>query len=519
MTGGPMAVDRPGAGALKAIAERYGFELPGGDPATVAAMVGELLSSYDRVAELYAASAPVPPERSWRWPVEEENELGAWYALTSIAGAASGPLAGRTVAIKDNISVAGVPMMNGSETVRGFVPRRDATVVSRVLAAGGTITGKAVCEDLCFSGGSHTSRTGPVRNPWDLSRSAGGSSSGSAALVAAGAADLAIGGDQAGSVRIPSSFCGVVGLKPTHGLVPYTGAFPIENTIDHLGPIARTVTDAAVLLSVLAGPDGMDSRQPSGVGEGSPPADYLAGLDDGVAGLRVGVLSEGFEIPGLSMPGVDAAVRSAVAVLASAGADVAPVSIPWHRDGLAVWTVIGTDGVVTQMIDGNGYGMNTPGCYDPELIAHYGRGRRARAAELPVTVKITALAGRHMIETHHGAYYAMARNLAFELRAAYDAALTGFDVLVLPTLPIVASVLPEPAAGLAESVTRSTEMIVNTAPFDVSGHPAISVPAGLVAGLPAGLMIVGRRFEDAMCLRVARACEQAAGGFPAAPGL
>ena len=142
---------------------------------------------------------------------------------TDIRETDGGPLAGRTVAIKDNIMVAGVPMMNGSETVEGFVPSRDATVVTRLLAAGATITGKAVCEDLCFSGGSHTSRTGPVRNPWDLTRSAGGSSSGSAALVAAGAVDVAIGGDQGGSVRIPSAYSGTVGHKPTHGLVPYTG--------------------------------------------------------------------------------------------------------------------------------------------------------------------------------------------------------------------------------------------------------------------------------------------------------
>ncbi len=518
-----MAIDMPDAERLKAIAGRYGFELPDGDAAGFAALAGLLLAAYDRVGDLYAEWLPDPPDRAWRWPAEAENELGAWYALTDIAGGLAGsgpgPLAGRTIAIKDNISVAGVPMMNGSETVRGFVPRRDATVVTRVLAAGATITGKAVCEDLCFSGGSHTSRTGPVRNPRDRERSAGGSSSGSAALVAAGLVDLAIGGDQAGSVRIPSSFCGVVGLKPTHGLVPYTGAFPIENTIDHLGPITRTVADAAVLLSVLAGPDGLDSRQQAGAG----PADYLAGLDDGVAGLRVGVLSEGFGIPGLSQPGVDAAVRLAIGVLEAEGAQASPVSIPWHRDGLAVWTVIGTDGVVTQMIDGNAYGMNTPGRYDPELIAHYARGRRSRAADLPVTVKVAALAGRFMIDEHHGAYYAMARNLAFDLAAAYDAALAEHDVLVLPTLPIVASVIPADDAGPAESVARSTEMIVNTAPFDVSGHPAISVLAGLVrvpggpgSGLPAGLMIVGRRLGDAMCLRVARAYERAVGGFPAA---
>ncbi len=499
---------------LRRIAQRYGFHLSEQDLASFRGLASTLLASYDEVERLHEASLPEPPARPHRRPPAAENELGAWYVTTGIQASDDGPLAGRRVAVKDNIAVAGVPMMNGSATVAGYVPRRDATVVTRLLAAGAVITGKAVCEDLCFSGGSHTSRTGPVRNPWDRSRTAGGSSSGSAALVASGAADLALGGDQGGSIRIPSSFCGTVGHKPTHGLVPYTGAFPIENTLDPLGPITRTVRDAALMLGVLAGPDGLDPRQRAGV----PAQDYLAGLDDGVAGLRIGVLAEGFGHPGLSQPAVEETVRAAIARLAEAGADVREVSVPWHRDAMHVWTVIGTDGVVGQMVDGNAFGMNWPGRYDPELMAHYARGRREHADEIPETVKAAIFAGRYAIDRYGGRYYAMARNLALDLTAAYDAALAGVDVLVLPTLPIVASVIPPPGASREESIARSTEMIVNTAPFDVSGHPATSVPAGLADGLPAGLMIVGRHFGDATCLRVARAWEAAAGGFPAPPG-
>ncbi|MBO0771105.1 MAG: amidase, partial [Actinobacteria bacterium] len=177
-----------------------------------------------------------------------------------------------------------------------------------------------------------------------------------------------------------------------------------------------------------------------------------------------------------------------------------------------------TDGVVTQMIDGNGFGMNWPGRYDPELMAHYARGRREHAAELPETVKVAAFAGRYAIDRYHGTYYAMARNLALAATAAYDEALTRADVLVMPTLPIVASKIPSPGVPREESIARSTEMIVNTAPFDVTGHPATSVPAGLAGGLPAGLMIVGPRAGDATCLRVAQAFETAVGGFPAPPG-
>ncbi len=246
-----MPLDPPDRAALRTVSERYGLGLSDTDIESFGPFVHGLLSSWNVVEELYGESAPVAPERAWRRPDDADNPYGAWSVTTEITGG-QGPLSGRTVAIKDNTAVAGVPMMNGSPYLEGYVPRRDATVVSRLLAAGATIAGKAVCEDLCFSGGSHTSHPAPVRNPWDERRSAGGSSSGSAALVAGGVVDLATGGDQGGSVRIPSAYSGTVGHKPTHGLVPYTGAFPIEQTIDHLGPMTRTVADAARMLSVLA---------------------------------------------------------------------------------------------------------------------------------------------------------------------------------------------------------------------------------------------------------------------------
>jgi hypothetical protein len=279
-----VAVEPPDSARLTAIADGYGLGLSRADVESFQPMVAGLLGSWDAVEQLYARTAPKAPDRAWSWP--GDNPLGAWYACTEVREATDGPLAGRTVAIKDNTMVAGVPMMNGSRTVEGFVPSRDATIVSRLLAAGATIAGKAVCEDLCFSGGSHTSRSGPVHNPWDTTRSAGGSS-GSAALVASGAVDLATGGDQGGSIRIPSAYNGIVGHKPTHGLVPYTGAFPIEQTIDHIGPMTRTVPDAALVLNVIAGRDGLDPRQPNDL----LVEDYLAALGrsgDGNGATRPG---------------------------------------------------------------------------------------------------------------------------------------------------------------------------------------------------------------------------------------
>ncbi|WP_431909764.1 amidase [Amycolatopsis thermoflava] len=504
-----MPVVPPSPEELAELAARHGFRLGEADRKSFAGLVEANLAAHEAVERLYTRSAPSAPRRDYEWPAD--NPLGAWYVRTRIPPTGEGPLSGREVVIKDNIAVAGVPMMNGSRAVEGFVPRRDATVVSRVLAAGGTIVGKAVCEDLCYSGSSFTSASGPVRNPWDPTRHAGGSSSGNAALLAAGEADFAIGGDQGGSVRIPAAFCGVVGHKPTHGLVPYTGAFPIETTIDHLGPMTRTVRDAALLLSVLAGDDGFDPRQ----FRTPEPPDYLAAVEQDIRGVRVGVLAEGFGLP-MSEPGVDDAVRAAADRLAAAGAVVSEVSVPWHREGLDVWTVIGTDGTARQMIDGNGYGMNVPGRYDPELMVHFARGRRVHADDMSDTLKTMILTGAYAAERYDMRHYAMARELAWELRAGYDAALAEVDVLVLPTVPYVAKPLPGPDATREERMVNALGMVGNTAPFDASGHPAISVPAAPVDGLPTGLMIAGRRFDDATVLRVAAAYEREVGGFPVA---
>ncbi|MFJ2757383.1 amidase [Nocardioides sp. NPDC087217] len=504
-----MPIDQPDAQGFEALATANRLAIDPTDLSTYLGAATGLLQSWNVVEELYTEIAPVIPERTCSRPSEEENPLGAWYVTTEITGAPDGPLAGRRVAIKDNTAVAGIPMMNGSRTVEGYVPATDSTVAARLLAAGATIAGKAVCEDLCFSGGSHTSKTGPVRNPWDTTRSAGGSSSGSGALVASGEVDLAIGGDQGGSIRIPSAFCGTVGHKPTFGLVPYTGAFPIEQSIDHLGPIARTVADAALALNVLAGPDGLDPRQPDTVA----PVDYVAALQEPAAGLRIGVIAEGFGLAN-SEPEVDATVRDAIATLEGAGLVAEEVSIPWHRHGAAIWDVISVEGATFQMVEGNGYGMNWKGYYDPDLIAHYGRQWRDDPNAFSETVKLVMLAGKHALGTAYGRHYAMARALEASLREAYDEALATYDVLVLPTVPIRASVIPGPDAPVEEVLGRALEMVANTCPFDVTGHPACSVPAGLSDGLPVGLMIVGKLFDDATVLRVAQALETAVGGFP-----
>lgn len=498
-----MAITRPSAGQIQQIAKSLGIQLDNAKAESYRQLLQPNFDAYDAVDAMPDfVPAPKYPRGASHRPTGDENRYGAWYVKSTIKGAATGKLAGKTVAIKDNVCVAGVPMMNGSPTMEGFVPTLDATIVTRLLDAGATIEGKAVCELFCFSGGSHTSATGPVHNPMRMGYSAGGSSSGSAALVAAGDVDLAIGGDQGGSIRMPASYCGIYGMKPTHGLVPYTGVMPIEVTLDHTGPMTANVSDNALMLEVLAGPDGLDPRQHAG----HPSQPYTEQMKGGVKGMRIGVVTEGFGWP-QSMPEVNAKVREAAARLAKLGAVVSEVSVPMHTAGPAIWLPIAAEGATQQMMKDNGYGFNYKGLYDTALIDFH-NGWRERADELSDTLKITMVLGEYFIQNHCGHYYGKAQNLARQLKDAYDAALADFDLLLMPTLPLTATPLPKADAPVEEVVGRAFEMLPNTCPMDVSGHPAMSIPCGLVDGLPVGLMLMGKFYDEGTIYRAALAFEQ-----------
>ena len=499
-----MPIQAPKPEQILNIADDFGMELTMADAESFAGLMTGIKASYDRLDELVEPTLPVKYPRTPGYrPGAEENQYNAWYWKTDIRGASKGPLKGKRVAIKDNTCVAGVPMMNGSRVLEGYVPEVDATVVTRILDAGGIILGKSTSEDLCFSGGSHTSKPGPVRNPHDPSRSAGGSSSGSGALLAAGEVDLALGGDQGGSIRMPASWCGVYGLKPTHGLVPYTGVFPIELTIDHCGPMANSTADCALLLSVIAGRDGLDPRQIE-----TRTQDYVAELKRKTDGLKIAVLKEGFGRPE-SEAVVDKKVRKATQVFRKLGAKLSDVSIPMHLDGYHIWTAIIIEGSTELMIKGNGFGTNWDGHYVTSLLDAYARGWRSRPDDMAETVKMVLFFGEYARRYYHGRYYAKAQNLRRTLRAAYDEVLEQNDVIVLPTMAFRATEIPAPDCSREDYVGRALDMVGNTCPFDVSGHPAMTVPCGMADGLPIGLMIVGRRYDDATVLRVAQAFENA----------
>ena len=460
------------------------------------------MQAYDRVEALpdYLPEVRYPRTPGTR-PSPSENPLGAWYVKSEVKGAPYGPLTGKRIVLKDNVCLAGVPMMNGASTLEGYVPDVDATVVTRILDAGGTIVGKAHCEYFCLSGGSHTSAAGPVHNPYKIGYSAGGSSSGCAALVGAGEVEMAIGGDQGGSIRMPGSYSGCYGMKGTHGLVPYTGVMPIEATIDHTGPMTTTVADNALLLEVIAGPDGLDPRQYNVRVD-----KYTAALGRGVAGLRIGVLTEGFRHPS-SEPDVDQKVRQAADRFRALGAIVEEVSIPMHLDGPAIWTPIALEGLQAQMMRGNGMGFNWEGLYTTSLLDAHANWR-ARANQLSRTLKISMLAGEYFIRTYRGHYYAKAQNLSRLLKKTYNDAFARHDLLLMPTTPMKATPIPAQDAPLSLYCQRAFEMLPNTCPFDVSGHPAMNVPCGMSGGLPVGMQLVAAHYNESTIYRAAHAFEQ-----------
>lgn len=496
-------VRKPSEDEFAEIARDLGFSMTQQDIESFTGIAAGVIASYNRLDEMVPPKLPVNhPRLPGHQPAPEDNPLAAWAWQCEVKGAASGPLAGKKIALKDNIALAGVPMANGTNVLEGYVPDIDATIVTRMLDAGATITGKSANTYLCFDGASHTTATGMVENPRKAGYSAGGSSAGSGALVANGEVDMAIGGDQGGSIRIPACWCGIYGLKPTHGLVPYTGIFPIEQTIDHTGPMARTVSDIATLLGVIAGEDGYDPRQRK-----VQTHDYAKSLTGNLKGLRIGVVQEGFGHAN-SEEIVDATVRAAIGKLEAKGAKVEEVSMPMHSAGPVIWGGIANEGAATQMMHGNAYGYNWQGYYDTSLIDIWGNAWRARPDDLSETVKLVMLVGAYMTRKYNGRYYGKAQNMRYRLVEAYDAALAKYDVLMMPTLPIRATPLPEADCSREDNITIALNMLANTCTTNVTGHPAISVPCGEADGLPIGMMIVGRKFDEPTVLRAAHACEE-----------
>ncbi len=413
------------------------------------------------------------------------------------------PLAGVPVAIKDVMVTRGVRSTAGSQLLAHFIPPYDCTAVARLEAAGAVLLGKTNCDEFAMGSSNENSAFGPVRNPHDLERVPGGSSGGSAAAVAAGTALAALGPDTGASIRQPAALCGVVGLMPTYGRVSRYGLIAFASSLDHIGPLTRTVRDAALLLGTMAGRDPLDSTSAD-----LPVPDYLAGIEEPVRGLKVGVPKEYFG-EGLDTE-VRAAVEAAIQKMAAAGCEVAPISLPHSEYAIPTYYVIATAEASSNLAryDGVRYAYRVRDARS--LSDMY---RRTRDRGFGAEVKRRIMLGTYALSAgYYDAYYGKAQRVRTLITQDFDQAFAQVDAIVTPTTPT-------PAFRLGEKVDDPVAMYladIYTVTADLAGVPGISIPCGRSkSGLPIGLQLFTRPFREDTLLRLARNCELLLGG-PAA---
>ena len=425
------------------------------------------------------------------------------------SGRGAGPCLGLPVAVKDNICVSSMPTTCASRMLEGYVPPYDATAASRLLGAGAIIVGKTNMDEFAMGMTTEYSAFGPSRNPWDEEMVPGGSSGGSAVAVSACECMAALGSDTGGSVRNPASFCGIVGHKPTYGLVSRYGLVSYSNSIEQIGPMGRTVEDAAFILGIIAGRDPRDDTT-IGAGPGGDPGAYAAGLGEGIEGVRIGIVSE-MVGGGAAEPGVERAVRRAASAAERAGASCEDVSLGMAEFAVAAYYTITSAEAGSNLAryDGIRYGGGAE-APDPDAYEFNAYVERARRLLGPEVKRRMILGGFVPSAGHAGRYYLKAAAVRERLTRQVDEALSRVDVLLAPTVPVAPFRLGE----MIDDPVRMFAVDYATVLANLAGKPAASVPfgrAGSGAGMPVGAQVVGGSMRDALVLRVAAALEAAAG--------
>jgi aspartyl-tRNA(Asn)/glutamyl-tRNA(Gln) amidotransferase subunit A len=424
-------------------------------------------------------------------------------ADNSIARGEAGPLAGVPIALKDIISTASIPTTCGSRILENYVPQYDATVTTRLRAAGMVLVGKTNMDEFAMGSSTENSAFGPVHNPWDLDRVPGGSSGGSAAAVAARQVPVALGTDTGGSIRQPAAFTGTTGLKPTYGRVSRFGLVAFASSLDQIGPITRTARDAALLLGVIAGRDPLDSTSlPAAV------PNYLESLSGDVSGLRLGVPREYFQ-EGMS-PGVERVVREAIARLEALGATVEETTLPHTHYALSTYYIVSPAEAMANLAryDGVRYGLSERGDDIWQMFAN------TRELGLGTEVKRRILLGTYALSAgYYDAYYRKAQQVRTLVRRDFDEAFARFDALVAPTTPTTAFRIGERSGDPLEMYLSD----VYTVPANIAGVCGVSIPAGFDGALPVGLQILGKPLDEARILRIADAFQQVTNFHTEAP--
>lgn len=428
-----------------------------------------------------------------------DKKIGAFVHLSEVLETVENseqlPLKGTPIAIKDNICTKGELTTCCSKILTGFKPPYDATVISRLKASGATIGGKTNMDEFAFGSSTETSYYGPTRNPWDLTRIPGGSSGGSAAAVAADEAIAALGSDTGGSIRQPAALCGVVGFKPTYGRVSRYGLIAFASSLDQIGPICKDVKDTAMLMNVICGYDEMDATS---VNLKAP--DFTCALVEDVSKIKVGIPKEYF-IEGLDEE-VKSAVLNAVAVLKELGAETVEISLPHTKCAVSVYYIVATSEASSNLarFDGVKYGYRVGGS---DLADMY---NKTRADGFGDEAKRRIILGTYCLSSgYYEAYYLKAQKVRALIKKDFEEAFRICDCIVTPTTPM-------PAFKIGEKIDNPLQMYlcdIFTIPANLSGIPAISIPCGFSReGLPIGLQIMGRHFDEELLLRVAYTFEQ-----------
>ncbi|MCH8206966.1 MAG: Asp-tRNA(Asn)/Glu-tRNA(Gln) amidotransferase subunit GatA [Chloroflexi bacterium] len=418
----------------------------------------------------------------------------ARLADVRIAAGDVGPLTGIPVQVKDNICTRGIKTTCSSRMLEGFVPPYDATVATRLCEDGAVLVGKGNLDEFAMGSSTENSAFFTTRNPWDVERVPGGSSGGPAAAVAAGECVCALGSDTGGSIRQPASLCGVVGMKPTYGLVSRYGLVAFASSLDQIGPITRDVTDSALMLGAVAGHDPRDSTS---IAYKVP--DYASNIDRGVAGLRIGVPREYF-VEGIE-PGVETAVRTAVEVLEDLGAEVEDVSLPHTEYALAVYYIIAPSEASANLAryDGVKYGYSAR-----EADNMWDALEKTRQEGFGPEVKRRIMLGAYALSAgYYDAYYLKAQQARTLIRQDFDRVFQEVDALVTPTSPVTAFKIGEKTGDPVQMYLID----VCTLPVNIAGLPGLSVPCGFSEGLPVGMQLIGPHFSEETLLRTAHAYE------------
>jgi aspartyl-tRNA(Asn)/glutamyl-tRNA(Gln) amidotransferase subunit A len=422
--------------------------------------------------------------------------------VSTASGLDPGPLAGVPVVLKDNICQRAQPCTCGSRILEDYVASYDAFAVARLRAAGAVLVGRANMDEFGMGSSTETCAWGPVRNPWDPNRVPGGSSGGSAAVVAAGAVPLALGSETGGSARLPAAFCGLVGVKPTWGRVSRRGLVAYASSTDQIAPITRSVSDAALLTEVIAGHDPGDATSMD-----RPVDDLQAACQRGVAGLKLGIPREYFG-PGLAA-GVHQAIGTALQALQDQGAQIVELSLPSTDLAVACYYILAPAEASANLarFDGVRFGQRVAADTAEEVY------RRTRSAGFGTEVKRRILIGTWVLSAGYAdAYYRRAQRMRATITAELEHVLEQVHALVTPTAATTAFRFGERSDPLAMYLTDAY-----TIPASLAGLPALSVPCGLSEGLPVGLQVMGRRFDEATCFTVAAAVERARGPLPRPP--